>query len=56
MRWLTNKRNKDIFPLAPAYDMRRIETLNAVIKSLELIHARLDALEQKISSKTDPVP
>ena len=56
MRWLNNKRNKDIFPLAPAYDMRRIETVDAVIKSLESIHARLDALEKKISSKTDSVP
>jgi hypothetical protein len=56
MRWLNNKRNANIFPLAPAYDMRRIETVDAVIKSLESIHARLDALEKKISSKTDSVP
>jgi hypothetical protein len=40
-----NSYSKSI-PLAAFYDRKRLETVNAVLDSLNRIHARLDALEK----------
>lgn len=44
---LKNNRYSKNVPLAAFYDRQRLDTISAVLESLNRIHARLDALESR---------